>query len=215
MVEELIISVVSSALVSGVVIWLSKTWISERLKNAIKNEYDQKLETHKAQLKATSDIELEKLRSGLNILALERQIEYSKLYEMRANAITEVYRLLKDIYLSFFEYTKMWVPAGDLSIDERRIKAAEAYNKYVPVYHHKKIFIPKKTAEGIESLNQELLHVYTDFFYGVEHLPNGKEKTDNWKNAFEKLNGPISKSLSDLENDFRSLLGEKENKSTK
>ena len=44
MIEEFITSIVSSALVSGAVVWLSKAWISERLKNAIKNEYDQKLE---------------------------------------------------------------------------------------------------------------------------------------------------------------------------
>ena len=54
-----------------------------------------------------------------------------------------------------------------------------------------------------------MLQVYTEFFYGVEHLPNSKEKTDNWSNVCKKLNGPILKSLSDLENDFRSLLGEK------
>ena len=99
MIEEFITSIVSSALVSGAVVWLSKAWISERLKNAIKNEYDQKLESHKAQLKAANDIELEKLRSSLNILAAERQIEYSKLYEKRADAITEVYACLKDVYI--------------------------------------------------------------------------------------------------------------------
>ena len=209
MIEEFIASVVSSALVSGIVVWLSKTWISERLKNAIKNEYDQKLETHKAALKATNDVELEKLRSELNILASERQIEYSKLYEKRAEAITEVYARLKDLYIQLQEYTKLFVPAGDLPISKRRIKAAEAYNKYIPIYHHNKIFIPQKTAEGIESLNQQMLQVYTEFFYGVEHLPNSKEKTDNWSNVCKKLNGPILKSLSDLENDFRSLLGEK------
>jgi hypothetical protein len=136
------------------------------------------------------------------------------LYEKRAEAITEVYACLKDVYIRLHEYTKLFVPAGDPSIDERRAKAAEAYNKYVPVFHHKKIFIPEKTAEGIESLNQDLLRVYTDFFYGVEHLPNGKEKTDNWREVFEKLNGPISESLSNLENDFRLLLGEKKNKIT-
>ena len=214
MIEEFITSIVSSALVSGAVVWLSKAWIAERLKNAIKNEYDQKLESHKAQLKAANDIELEKLRSSLNILAAERQIEYSKLYEKRADAITEVYACLKDVYIQLHEYTKLFVPAGDSSIDERRARAADAYNKYIPVFHHKKIFIPEKTAKGIESLNQELLRVYTEFFYGVEHLPNGKEKTDNWREIFEKLNGPILNSLSDLENDFRLLLGEKENKKT-
>lgn len=214
MVNEFIVSVVSSALVSGIVVWLSKTWISERLKNAIKNEYDQKLETHKAELKATNDIELEKLRSSLNILTIEHRIEYSKLYEKRADAITEVYGLLNDVYTWIQEYTKVFVPVGDLPIEARRRKASEAYNKYISVYHRNRIFIPARTADCIDALNKNFRQVLYDFFYGIEQKPEGKGNSDKWFEIFERMNGPISESLSDLENDFRSLLGEKENKST-
>lgn len=214
MFDEIIASVVSSVLVSGVVVWFSKTWISERLKNAIKNEYDQKLETHKAQLKAANDIELEKFRSRLNILATERQIEYSKLYEKRADAITEVYGLLNDVYTWIQEYTKVFVPAGDLPIEERRRKASEAYNKYIAVYHQKKIFIPAKTTDCIDALNNSFRQVFYDFFYGIDQKPKGEGNSDKWIEIFEKMNGPILKSMSDLENDFRSLLGEKEHKNT-
>jgi hypothetical protein len=214
MVEEFITSIVSSVLVSGVVVWLSKTWISERLKNAIKNEYDQKLEIHKAQLKAANDIELEKLRSSYNILAIERRIEYSKLYEKRADAITEVYALLNDVYTWIQEYTKVFVPVGDLPIEERRHKASEAYNKYISVYHHNRIFIPAKTAECIDILNHNIRQVFYDFFYGIEQKPEGKGNSDKWFEIFKRMNGSISESLSNLENDFRSLLGEKEIKNT-
>lgn len=207
-------SIVSSAIVSGLIVWLSKTWISTRLKDAIKNEYDQKLETHKAQLKAANDIELEKLRSNLNILAVERQIEYSKLYEKRADAVTEVYGLLNDVYTWIQEYTKVFVPAGDRSIDERRAKARESYNKYIAVYSHNRIFIPTKTAECIDALNSSFRQVFYDFFYGVDQKPKGEGNSDKWIEIFEKMNGPILKSMSDLENDFRSLFGEKENKNT-
>lgn len=209
MVEEFITSVVSSALVSGAVVWLSKTWISERLKNAIKNEYDQKLETHKAELKAANDIELEKLRSSLNILAIERRIEYSKLYEKRADAITEVYALLNDVYTWIQEYTKVFVPAGDLSIEERREKARESYNKFITVYSHNRIFIPAKTADCIDALNNNFRQVFYDFFYGIDQKPKGAGNSDKWIEIFEKMNGPILKSLSDLENEFRILMGDK------
>jgi ABC-type bacteriocin/lantibiotic exporter with double-glycine peptidase domain len=36
-------SLATSAIVSVGVVWLTKTWISERLKNSIKIEYDAKL----------------------------------------------------------------------------------------------------------------------------------------------------------------------------
>ena len=191
---DVITTIITSTCVSCFIIWLSKAWISERLKNAIKNEYDQKLETHKAQLQAANDIELEKLRSNLNILALERQIEYSKLYEKRADAITEVYSLLSDVYTWIQEYTKVFVPAGDHPIEERRRRA---------------------TAGCIDALNNDFRQVFYDFFYGIDQKLEGKGNSEKWFEIFERMNGPILKSLSELENDFRSLLGEKENESAK
>ena len=45
-------SVLFSGLLAGLLIWLSREWISARLKGSIQHEYDQKLEAHKAQLEA-------------------------------------------------------------------------------------------------------------------------------------------------------------------
>ena len=99
MLETLILQVLSSATVSvalsGILLWLTKSWISERLKNSIKSEYDQKLETHKAQLKAQSDVEIEQLKSRLNRTALEHQVRFTNLDEKRAEVIAETYSLLR------------------------------------------------------------------------------------------------------------------------
>lgn len=60
--QDIILSMISSAAVSGalagVIVWLSREWISTRLKASIQHEYDQKLEAHKAQLKSENDIAL-------------------------------------------------------------------------------------------------------------------------------------------------------------
>ena len=57
---EFLLSVITSAGVGAAIgamaLWLGKSWISERLKQAIKSEYDEKIETHKSQLKAQSDV---------------------------------------------------------------------------------------------------------------------------------------------------------------
>ena len=45
---ELLGTILTSGAVSALLVWLTKTWISERLKHAIKHEYDEKLETYKA-----------------------------------------------------------------------------------------------------------------------------------------------------------------------
>ena len=56
-------------MLSGVLIWLSKNWITERLKNAIKHEYDTKLELHKALLSVAISKEVETLKSRLQFEA--------------------------------------------------------------------------------------------------------------------------------------------------
>ena len=65
--SDFIITILSSAGVSGflavVLIWLSKNWLSERLRHSIEHEYSQKLETYKAALKAEHDTALERLRA--------------------------------------------------------------------------------------------------------------------------------------------------------
>ena len=69
-----IATIASSVGLSGLLVWLTKSWISERLKNAIKHEYDEKLETHKAQLKREYDKEIEEFKAHLQIAAAERNI---------------------------------------------------------------------------------------------------------------------------------------------
>ena len=67
--QDIVLSIISSAVVSsalaGMLVWLSREWISARLKASIQHEYDQKLEAHKAQLKSENDIALLETKSRL------------------------------------------------------------------------------------------------------------------------------------------------------
>ncbi len=63
---ELILSVVSSAVVGSLLfcarVFLTKTWIGERIKRSIEHEYVEKLEAYRAKLTAQNAIELERTR---------------------------------------------------------------------------------------------------------------------------------------------------------
>ena len=65
-IQDIIQSFVLPVLTSGGVIWLSREWISARLKTSIQHEYDQKLETHKARLKSQNDASLFELKQGID-----------------------------------------------------------------------------------------------------------------------------------------------------
>lgn len=67
--QDYILSILSSVVVSGalvaVLIWLSREWMSSRIKGSIQHEYDQKLEAHKAQLKAENEVFFLELKASV------------------------------------------------------------------------------------------------------------------------------------------------------
>lgn len=78
---ELISNIITSSAVSGLLIWLSREWISARIKASIQHEYDQKLEAHKARLKAENEISLLELRTALEREAALHAAAYASFSE--------------------------------------------------------------------------------------------------------------------------------------
>jgi hypothetical protein len=50
----------TGAAVAGALVWVSKNWISEKIKGRIKAEYDSQLEILKSKLKSESEVESRK-----------------------------------------------------------------------------------------------------------------------------------------------------------
>jgi len=206
---QLITSASVSVALSGLLLWITKSWISERLKQAIKGEYDQKLETHKAQLKAQSEVEIEKLRSQLSISATEHEVRFSRLHEKRAEVIAETYALLKNLYARLANYVKIFEPTGDTPKDQRRKEAADAHQEFRRYYTTKLIFLPKATATKLEEIDFQLVKTFNEFVYGVEMTQNaGGDGIEKWIQIFERVNGEIKLALGELENELRRLIGD-------
>lgn len=66
---SLITSIVGSGAVSGLILYLARNWIGERIRQWIQHEYDIKLEAFKAELNARSQVAIEKLRSVQSLAA--------------------------------------------------------------------------------------------------------------------------------------------------
>lgn len=211
MFQDFIITVISSAAVSsvlaGLLIWLTKSWISERLKNAIKNEYDEKLETHKSQLKAQTDIEVEKLKSSLSIAAAEQGVKFSTLHKDRAEVIANTYALLKDVYRTMQDYVKIFEPAGDKPREERKQLAVDAHKAFSDYYPKKLIYLPSQTVTKLEEINGELVRTFNEFVFNIDYQ-QGAGDANKWNEIFTKMNGEMQDALKELENEFRKLLGD-------
>lgn len=211
MLQEFLVQIITSSVVSavlaGLLLWLTRSWISERLKNQIKNEYDQRLETHKAQLKAQSDVEVEKLRSQLKITATEHEVRFSQLHEKRAEVIAETYALLKELYVRLGDYVKIVEIAGDTPKEQRRDAAAIAHKSLREYYPKRLIFLPKSTANKVQNIDVQLVRTFNEFVFDVEMNKNSGY-AQKWMEIFERVNGEIKEALEELEDEFRTLLGD-------
>ncbi len=200
----------TAAVAASGVVFLAKTWMSERIKSSIKSEYDQKLETHKAELKAKSDVELERLRSQLNTVTVEHEIRFSRLHEKRADAIAQTYSDLAELYDNLKDYVRLSGYVGEPSKTERFQKIVKAQNKFYATYSPNRIFFPKPIADALTGINRQCMDAATDFQRSVSDNPTTNEMK-TWNTIATHVKNDIQRELINLENEFRILLGEKGN----
>jgi hypothetical protein len=207
---QLIASAGVNAVLSSFIIWITKFWISERLKQSIKHEYDQQLEIHKAQLKAESDVEIERLKCQLSISANEHQIRFASLHERQAEVIAETYSLLKQLFTCLENYTEFFRDESDASLDVDRKQASDALDLFRSYYSKRLIFLPKGVAFKLESIDKQLNSVFTEFRFGVDQVQAAGGSADSkWLDIVEILCTNITDALTDLEAEFRNLIGNK------
>ena len=204
-------SLVASGAFTGALIWLTKSWISERLKNSIKHEYDQRLAAFQAQLKAEHDTELERLRADLQIAASERQIRYQKLHEKVAETVAQTYALLQNLYGTVGTYVSDGGWSSDPSDDELRKMIGGAIKEFRDYYRPRRIYLPKELAKQVDEFERNLASI-TRRHTRIQEA-QGKMADDKWleraNEIAEMMDKEIPNVFDTLENEFRRLLGSK------
>lgn len=125
--NDVITTILASASVSSgltaALLWLTKNWIGERIKGSIQHEYDQKLESHKAQLKAEHDREIERLKVVLGDASAERNARRDYEYEARKKLYAEyeplLFQLIEQSENAYYRVLSLARTAreGDLTVD--------------------------------------------------------------------------------------------------
>jgi len=210
-ISTIVGSVLASTLVCGAVGWLLRTWISERLKGAIKNEYDLKLESFKAELKADSDVQIEQLKARLQIAASERSVQFSHIYAKTAETIAEVYSRLVAFRDSVAAYTSIVEYSTDPPKEERRAKVGEKFQDFQDFYKPRRIYLPRELDDKIAEFANGLFNISLDFRRGVEeggdYRPGAPEDKDTWMEAHKYVNEQSVELLKALEEQFQRELG--------
>ena len=197
----------------GLVIFLARHLILERLKNSIKHEYDKELETHKANLKRDYDVQVEHLKAQLQILVAEKNFRFSHTFEETATTIATVYAKLLAVLDAAEDYTILL--GGPL--DKEKSKqfqsfdtAAKDFYKY---FHPRKIYIPKETAGQINDLMGSVFSLLRA--HGMADrladkgtpTPAGMRRLEDLEKKIDLLQNEIPKLLRSLEDKFQEILG--------
>ncbi|HCO22470.1 MAG TPA: hypothetical protein DIT97_05180 [Gimesia maris] len=209
---ESIVTILASAGVSsvltGLILWLTKSWITERLKNAIKHEYDQKLETHKAELKALHDIALEQMKSDLRLNAFQQETRFADLHARRAETIAETYGWLRNLHTLTRRYIGEFGFEGQPSLADRRKDVGKALENFEEFYLPREIFLPAATANRINDFRNKHFKVIYKFKTGVEQGRDERTGKDSWDDSVDMMDNDVTPIFEELKNEFRQLLGD-------
>lgn len=201
-----------SALLTAALVFLAKNWVSERLKGAIKSEYDQQLETHKSQLKAQSDTQLEQFKAQLHIAAAERSIRLTRVFEKTVETVAGTYERLLGFHDAVAAYTSIIEWQGGPSKEERRKIVSEKYGAFLDYYRPRRPFLPKRTVVSVDDFRAKLHKISLDFMWGVEKEGDARrarrgEDKDTWMEAHKFMTEEVPPILTLLEDDLRKILG--------
>jgi len=195
-----------SILGGSVVLIPGAGWLATKL---VENRLNRDIETFKAKLKAESDIEIESLKSRLQVTAKEREITVTWLHQKRAVAIETLYAAMVDLQHSVRIVLGIFSPRNPSDI---RKYTAEAFLKVKEVYLcylKAKIFLAPLTCEKIERVLdglQDPLVMYYGYLGNYEdHELN--TLSDVKEHAWKEIRDSVPPALRELETEFRQVLG--------
>lgn len=160
---EYFLSLLSGGASGAILVWLSKSWISERLKQSIGHEYSRKLEQHKHEYSQ----ELERHRSELNV-QLERAKHYNQVSQLRTSLFFDHQRnafaaIIKKTVEVNDKWTKGYDPQDGLYSSVPR----NEYHELVSLFHEHQLFLDDECLVFMTLL----MDAYTDsypYFDGME-----------------------------------------------
>ncbi|HEY2392221.1 MAG TPA: hypothetical protein VGK22_13695 [Candidatus Angelobacter sp.] len=187
---------------------LVSAWL---LKTGLKEWLARETEAFKSRLQTGAQIEVEKLRSALQITATEHQIRFSRLHEKRADVIEQVFNKLTEIQQSaeFFVVgsENNPNPQHKENSDKLRKKLVE-YSSYIDCH---RIFLPEEVCKLLVNHLVQIhktVHI-ASAYGGKEHLieSTAQRSHDAFTKAYEALNEDIPAAQLILEREFRKILG--------
>ena len=186
------ISVTGSVLLSGILVWLCREWISARLRKSIQHEYDVKLEGFKA---------------GYQKFLAENEIRFSWWHEEKAKAIKEIYNDLAELsfclqYLQTLETDPHW------QINGKELVRANLITRFSLNIEHSaekwlklRLFLEDMEDQQVLTFRIKTDQLFTLYAHAIMNNTSGVLETDG-----EKILKNINDIMESLRHRFQDIL---------
>lgn len=180
----------------------------ETHKAELKAETDRQIETHKAALAIQNTKEIERLKADLQIIAAERQIQFSRLHERRAKILATTFKYV----LAFYDCCRACLDATDGG--RNRIPSDRAHEAKIAlgVLHRfvrsRLYYLPVSLLNKINSLKASLTELIGGFSADEKYLGNPTQANhDAWQTSQSMLYAVVNPMLDQIADEFRTMVG--------
>lgn len=184
--QNLITNVSWGALIIGGISWVLRRFIDHFFSN--------KIEQYKAELERENT---------------KFKITYEKLHTERAEVIKNVYKKIVKTDDAFLNYIKPMRYTNEPTQDEYAKIAGNAFNDLSSYYRENRIFFTEAFALRIDKILDLLLGIANQFqtsrILREENSPNGY--VTEWGKAFDRLKNEVPPLKTEIEKEFRTLIG--------
>ncbi len=196
-------------IIAGFVTWLIKQ-LGQNLINKDLKVYEHELKSKSELFKQELNLSYEKYKHELSIL----ESKVTKLHDKRIERIEMIYSLLTDFYNDMIDLVSMKIVTGrsteEIEKQEKDDvnKAAQSGNAFLDYYTKNKMYFNNTTSDLIERIIKLLKESHSEFsmkyYFGT--LP-AKEHYAKIKIAIEKIKDEVPKIKTELEQNFKTILG--------
>lgn len=142
----------------GILAFLAKAivqhWLNTRL-DAYRAELKESAEKYRVNLEHASQVEIEKLRAGLQRVATEESIRFSRVHERQAEIIAEVFARLDRAHNAFGRWASPWAPPG-VTQEQKRNEASETFGALLDYFYPNAIWLDGDICNAINRIIREL-----------------------------------------------------------
>ncbi len=198
--------------ISGLIVWLIKQ-LGQRYIDKGAKAYELKLQNKSDLYKAELNQSLEKYKSEIAFLSQKA----FKLHDKRLERVEKLYSLLTDFYEDMYHLTTWKVVTGmsDEEVHNQNFentkKAGNSGTEFFKYYSKNKLYFNQDTCGLIEEIIKLLKDSHFDFSYEYVFGPISADfKFESIKKATDKIREKVPKIKSELEENFRKIIGVEE-----